>query len=440
MNKLIKDIGTTLLGEIGLFILSFILGVITARVFGPVGKGELGIIVGSSGLLSIIFSGKFQRTITYFLASHKAKYNEIILPFIIIATLAISISYILFVYFSDFFAKYVYKNLDISFDLIFILMISNIFWSIIPSIYAGFGKFTSRSIFFFVSYAIKVIITLILLFIYEFNVIAYITYLTMLEIVIYFIWFINLNHKKITLTLNIPKFISMCKYNLLGYFGVITDLITLRIDIFFLNYFSGLAQVGVYTLSVSLANFLSYIPTAIKSVLLPYIANENQFTQSSSKITIKITQISFLMLISIGLILFLLINFFLIPIYGINFQESIKLFAILIPGTIFWGEYSILAADLEGRNMPIVVSICSFIGGFITIILDILLIPAFGATGAALASSIAYFFSFLILSIIFSKITKEKFAYILFPSLETIKITKRILMDFLYNLKVNKYG
>ena len=64
----------------------------------------------------------------------------------------------------------------------------------------------------------------------------------------------------------------MFKYSFSSLPGLLSDKITLGIDVFIINYFCGRSQVGIYSVAISVSNILLYVPNALKSVLLPFIA------------------------------------------------------------------------------------------------------------------------------------------------------------------------
>jgi O-antigen/teichoic acid export membrane protein len=68
MNILIKNIFFSCSSELITYGLSFALSIIIARLLGAEGNGKYWVIFNGVGLLSILFSFRFQRSITYHLA------------------------------------------------------------------------------------------------------------------------------------------------------------------------------------------------------------------------------------------------------------------------------------------------------------------------------------------------------------------------------------
>ena len=76
--------------------------------------------------------------------------------------------------------------------------------------------------------------------------------------------------------------------------------------------------------------------------------------------------------------------------YGAGFHRAILPFFIILPGIWFLATGLLIANDLNGRNRPGLASKLSGLAVGVTVALDLLLIPFFGVTGAAVASLVAY--------------------------------------------------
>jgi Na+-driven multidrug efflux pump len=63
---------------------------------------------------------------------------------------------------------------------------------------------------------------------------------------------------------------------------------------------------------------------------------------------------------------------------------------ILLPGILFLGVGAVVTGNLRGLGRPGVSSLLAGLTVIVTLSLDLALIPAYGVTGAAVASSVAY--------------------------------------------------
>jgi len=185
---------------------------------------------------------------------------------------------------------------------------------------------------------------------------------------------------------------STLSFGLKGQIGNILQFFNYRLDLFILNYFLGPDHVGIYTVSVGLAELLWHFPDAVSFVLLSKVANTkpgllDSFTPRVLRSTLGVTAVG-----GIGL---LILGKSIISItYSPVFLAAYIPLVALIPGVVLLGGAKVLTSNIAGRGSPQYNSITSGLALIITVILDIVLIPRYGVLGAALASSIAYTVSF----------------------------------------------
>jgi O-antigen/teichoic acid export membrane protein len=96
----------------------------------------------------------------------------------------------------------------------------------------------------------------------------------------------------------------------------------------------------------------------------------------------------------------------LVPfIFGQAFAPSVTPLWLLLPGTVAFTIPNILNAHLAGRGRPQISALAAGISLVATVSLDVLLIPRLSIAGAALASSIAYVVTALVVLTIFRRLT-----------------------------------
>jgi O-antigen/teichoic acid export membrane protein len=181
----------------------------------------------------------------------------------------------------------------------------------------------------------------------------------------------------------------MINYGAKSYAGNLMTLFTYRLDNYLVNFYSGVASVGIYTTSVSTAEILWNLPNAVSSALFPKISGLDETT--GSLLTARTCRILVLVTIPLA-ILFGFLGYFLIPIiFGSQFADSSVPFLLLLPGMIFVLVTKILSANLSGRGKPQYPAYTAAATLALTILLDIYWIPSMGVPGAALASTVSYF-------------------------------------------------
>jgi O-antigen/teichoic acid export membrane protein len=177
-------------------------------------------------------------------------------------------------------------------------------------------------------------------------------------------------------------------FGLRGYVGNVLQFFNYRLDAFLVNFFLGPAGVGIYSVSVALAEMLWYLPNAVSFVIFPRAARSrpeemNAFTPRVFRATLGLTALG-------GLALALIGQFLIRAIYGSQFAAAYGPLLALLPGVVLLGGAKVLTNEIAGRGHPQYNSAASALGLALTVALDLVLIPRMGVIGAALASSIAY--------------------------------------------------
>jgi len=230
------------------------------------------------------------------------------------------------------------------------------------------------------------------------------------------------------LSLDKYLFISSLKFGIKQHLGAVAQLLNYRLDLLIIAAFLEPARVGLYSVAVLVGESVWYISRAVSQVLYP------KTTASKSEEADKFTPIvcrNAVFLTLIAVIFLFLISDYLIPFaFTPLFSESIVVLKLLLPGIFSLSIARILGSDLTGRGFPEYSSLATGISLVLTIILDLLLIPRFGINGAAVASSIAYTVSAVIVLAIFRKKSGVKISQILIVRVSDIVIYKRMFALF----------
>jgi O-antigen/teichoic acid export membrane protein len=183
-------------------------------------------------------------------------------------------------------------------------------------------------------------------------------------------------------------------YGLKTYVGNLLQFFNYRLDMFIVNFFLGLSGVGIYGVSVVMAELLWQLPNAASFVIFPKSANStqeamNRFTPLVFWVLLAITTIGAIVLALFGKIAILIV-------FSSAFLGAYAPLLILLPGVVLLGAGKILTNDIAGRGYPHYNSITAGLSIVVTIILDLILIPPMGVVGAALASTASYSLTFFI--------------------------------------------
>jgi O-antigen/teichoic acid export membrane protein len=170
-----------------------------------------------------------------------------------------------------------------------------------------------------------------------------------------------------------------------------------RLDLLILNAFAVRADVGVYSVALTITGFAWILPSALQTVLFPRTArldNEGAPTSGGrSEVELAAsrgTRQSVLLLLPTAVVLIVVLVAVVPLLYGPKFDRTVELGLILIPGTLALGMARVLVAVTSGRGRPIYSLYGRLIDMPVTGALYLLLIPAYGATGAAIGSTVSY--------------------------------------------------
>lgn len=173
------------------------------------------------------------------------------------------------------------------------------------------------------------------------------------------------------------------------YLGQIVTQATYKTDQLFISYFVNTLWVGFYSLTVALTSPMVMLSSALGQSLFKGFAKER-------KIPKKVIMYNFLWLLGCVVGLLLIGKPIIIILFSQEFLPATTLIIPLAIAGFFQGMYQpyiqFLGAHQQGRyqrNAALFCSICSM--GT-----NILLIPPFGAFGAAIASAISMLFTFLL--------------------------------------------
>lgn len=195
------------------------------------------------------------------------------------------------------------------------------------------------------------------------------------------------------------------------FFGmtVVTNLFSI-LDTSMLGFLSIDYELGIYTASIKINKMVIGLVVSLFAVLLPrlhlyYKDNKNQFISLCQ----KSLNIVILLAIPISMGLYILSDPLIYLFCGSNYSDSVNVMQIMTPIVCFIGISNLLGTQILPAISKEKLSLLSYgIGCAVNVIFNIILIPNYGAIGAAIATLIAEFITLSILvffnkNIVFNK-------------------------------------
>jgi O-antigen/teichoic acid export membrane protein len=196
----------------------------------------------------------------------------------------------------------------------------------------------------------------------------------------------------------------IASYGIRAQLGGIVSLLNLRLDFILLNLLAGPAVLGVYAIASKFAELLKIPPLALTYVLYPKYARDDRATVTANARRL-IPRAGALTAGSI-IPLWLVATYLIPALYGSDFRAAIAPAHIILFGLALEGSAAVITAFLYGVGRPGLNSLGMVAGLAVTLLLDVALIPRFGAMGAATASAVAYATSTLALMWFFGRLNQ----------------------------------
>lgn len=188
-----------------------------------------------------------------------------------------------------------------------------------------------------------------------------------------------------------------------GQVGNILQLLNLRLDQLLVPAILSLSAGGIYVVAVRVSEALAQVGSAAATLVFPAVAREPDATLTA--LTERVVRVTTLLVALSAIAVALIADPLLEIAFGSEFASGAEPLRLLLAATVPLALTRVLAGDLKGRGRPGVVSALTGGTAGLTIVLDLLLIPSIGITGAALASLIAYSVSAAAFLILFVRTT-----------------------------------
>ena len=200
------------------------------------------------------------------------------------------------------------------------------------------------------------------------------------------------------------KIVSHIRPNIILFLPIIATSVYQYLSKIMLDSWSTEAEVGFYQNAENIVILPSFITTAIETVLMPYASNlvaKGDNDEALFRSTLKYTSI---MSIAMAFGMFAIAGDFIPWYLGSGFERSAVLVMLMAP-IVFFNSFStvmryqyIIPHEMDTANL-----IAMFSGAGADIILNFILIPRFGAAGAAAATVAAYLVILLIQAFVISR-------------------------------------
>ena len=160
--------------------------------------------------------------------------------------------------------------------------------------------------------------------------------------------------------------------------------------------------VGVYSTATSLIESVWLISGSVSPIILTQVANSKQ-NSNNKHITFVLAKLCFILsLLCIGVLYFVPDTLF-VMLLGKEFIQTKEIMLLLSPGILCVSFSAIIVHFYSGIGKQKTVALANLCGFLTTLIFGYTLIKNYGVQGACLTSTISYFITSLILTIVFMR-------------------------------------
>ena len=217
------------------------------------------------------------------------------------------------------------------------------------------------------------------------------------------------------------SFRGLAGYGFRLYPASITGYFNYRIDTYIIQaiMLAPKGPLGLYSMAVTMAELIFYVPDSVSIIFLPRIAGLSQDEADAllgrvSRLTVLLT-----CLVAAALIPAAWIGIHLVlP----RFVDCLPAFYVLLPAVISLSLTKVMTSYIAGRGRPGPISLGATITVVVNIVANLILIPHFGIVGAALASLMSYTISAAMLLSVASRLSHRSLLTLVVPGREEARV------------------
>jgi O-antigen/teichoic acid export membrane protein len=215
-------------------------------------------------------------------------------------------------------------------------------------------------------------------------------------------------------------------YGIRSYVATVITYAVMRSGIFFVNYYLGASEAGLFSTAQQISELLVIVPSVIGTVLFSRITRGE-----GSALTAKTVRTAAVVLLPVFGAMALARDLIFVTLFGPEFAASSTVFLIFLPGAYLLGLEVIMAADIAGRGYPWPAALAWIPILILNVIGYHVLIPHYGINGAALSTTFSFFVLSAFILVYYRRMTGISLRDILIIKREDIQILSRSIRSLL---------
>ncbi|WP_210148337.1 polysaccharide biosynthesis C-terminal domain-containing protein [Chryseobacterium scophthalmum] len=378
----------TFISRFLILILSFGLVIFSTNMWGSEGKGTISIVIANVALVSFfssIFSGS---STSYFARKFKV---EQVLVYSYLWSLIVGTAVPLIFSFAAIQNEFLYYLVGIS--VLSSLLSTNI------SLFIGTQNIRFFNIYTVLQQLVHVLFIAILIYIVKLKDVSVYFLAQIFCLALLFLTSLILILKKCKFSefsFSKSVFINMFEYGWKTQLSAFIQFLNYRLSFYFLEYFEGIAVVGIFSIGITFSEAIWTITRSIAVVLYSDVVNSESREESIVK-TKSSLKLSFTLMLVFVLGILIIPDFVYPFIFGKEFSETKLIMLLLAPGILAIAVSDMIGYYFSGIKELKILNIKSIVGLLITVCFSFFAIPKWGIWGACFVTTLSYVVSACIL-------------------------------------------
>lgn len=401
IKKFISDVGVTFFSSLMAVLIAFPINVLLGRYLGASDLGLYKMVNTIFSTLILFITFGIPASVIKYLAefSGDSKKQQEVVSSCVITSLVLGIISFLFTYLtSDLFASFFgMPQLSVLLKMLSFAYPFYILTSMLLSVLNGFREMTKNAWSTIVQSLSLFIITFLLLFTYGIEGAVLAIVISSICTSIFMMLTYRLPRISWVNYFQLTK--KMISFGSITLFSNAVNLINYQADVLLIGYFLSSRELGVYSVSVMFAKIIWILPDSIQKITFPLIS---EFYAKKMDDPIKIVVDRCMKYSSIFLVLSSMFFVFfgkqiITLIFGAEFEQAYMPLNILLVGTVLFGITKSVGSIFASVGKLNLVYRIPLVSAIINVILNLILIPIYGINGAAIATTVSFLVSMVLM-------------------------------------------
>ncbi len=440
-NAINKNIRATFLAKIPISFLALIHSILITRILGPEGIGIFQFLQTNVQFLVMLFGFNMTNGLIYFTSSGRIKESKtlsFVLILFLFAFLVLS-SFLFILPFEHIWIKGLIlppEHQEVMFAVYFLFaFIYHFVQTLIHAHLKGRKAFiTSNRLLIYANVLnVLVSITLFTLIKFEyttlgliqlFKVLTFLQLSLLITIIVFYVKEVPLKLDFIWKKSDLKTYFA---YTSLGYGNMFSKFFNKRLDVYFVQFMKGSAQLGLYSIATSLTNFILDFVQPLNQVVLPYLTTMDE-SETKRVYPLFLRVFTLLVLLPVS-ILFVFSESIISLLYGEAFVPAAGPLKVMAVATIFAYARNYFSSYNNAKDRVRFNLMSNVLALILTVVLDLALIPYYGILGASFATLAAYSFSCILVAFTVKRHMNIAWMELLKPKRSDFATVVRIVKD-----------